>query len=140
MKFWLEPVSLLRLSITQLKHTLAAAWHRSGREEIPYIHGQEWLPRGDSPSRRSGAVAKRRYPKSKVMRSSWEDLPQIQGREQRPRGDTPSLRSGTAAKWRYPKSSSRSGAVVMRIYPTSKVRSNGCTLLEQPWRDTPCPR
>ena len=25
-------------------------------------------------------------------------------------------------------------------YPTSKVRSSGCSLLEQPWRDTPHPR
>ena len=24
--------------------------------------------------------------------------------------------------------------------PTSKVRSSGCTLLEEPLRDTPCPR
>ena len=27
-----------------------------------------------------------------------------------------------------------------RVYPTFKVRSNACALLEQPWRDTPCPR
>ena len=27
-----------------------------------------------------------------------------------------------------------------RSYPTSKLRSSGCTLLEQLWRDTPCPR
>ena len=25
-------------------------------------------------------------------------------------------------------------------YPSSKVRSSGCTLLEQAWRDIPCPR
>ena len=35
---------------------------------------------------------------------------------------------------------SRSGGVVVRRYPSSKVRSSGCTLLEQPWRDTPRPR
>ena len=28
----------------------------------------------------------------------------------------------------------------VRRYPSSKVRSSGCALLEQPWRDTPCPR
>ena len=28
----------------------------------------------------------------------------------------------------------------MRRYPSSKIRSSGCTLLEQPWRDTPHPR
>ena len=27
-----------------------------------------------------------------------------------------------------------------RNYHMSKVRSSGCALLEQPWRDTPCPR
>ena len=27
-----------------------------------------------------------------------------------------------------------------RRYPTSKVRSSSCTLLEQPWRETPCRR
>ena len=38
-----------------------------------------------------------------------------------PRGDTPRSRSGGAA---------------MRRYPLSKVRSTGCALLEQPWKDT----
>ena len=27
-----------------------------------------------------------------------------------------------------------------KTYPTSKVRRRGCALLEQPWRDTACPR
>ena len=31
----------------------------------------------------------------------------------------------------------KSGAAAVRRYPTSKVRSSGCALLEQPWRDTP---
>ena len=35
---------------------------------------------------------------------------------------------------------SRSGGVAMRRYPSSKVRSSSCALLEQLWRDTPCPR
>jgi len=35
---------------------------------------------------------------------------------------------------------SRSGGAAMRRYPSSKVRSSGCALLEQPWRDTPRPR
>ena len=33
----------------------------------------------------------------------------------------------------------RSRRVAVRRYPSSKVRSNGCALLEQPWRDTSCP-
>ena len=32
------------------------------------------------------------------------------------------------------------GSAAERSYPTSKVRSSGCALLEQLWRDTPCPR
>ena len=42
-----------------------------------------------------------------------------------PRGATPRPRSGVTAR---------------SSYPTSKVRSSGCALLEQPWRDTPHPR
>jgi len=34
----------------------------------------------------------------------------------------------------------RSGRAAVRRYLSSKVRSNGCTLLEQPWRDTRRPR
>ena len=34
----------------------------------------------------------------------------------------------------------KSGRVVVRRYPLSKVRSSSCTLLEKPWRDTPLPR
>ena len=34
----------------------------------------------------------------------------------------------------------RSGRAAVRRYPSYKVRSSGCTLLEQPWRDTPRPR
>ena len=35
---------------------------------------------------------------------------------------------------------SRSGGVAVSRYPLSKVRRSICTLLEQPWRDTPLPR
>ena len=34
----------------------------------------------------------------------------------------------------------RSGRAAVRRYPSSKVRSSGCALQEQPWRDTPRPR
>ena len=33
-----------------------------------------------------------------------------------------------------------SGRTAVRRYPSFKVRSIGCALLGQPWRDTPCPR
>ena len=49
--------------------------------------------------------------------SGREEIPHIQGQKQRLRGVTPCPRSG---------------AVTIRIYPTSKIRSRGCTLLEQP--------
>ena len=57
--------------------------------------------------------------------SGWEEIPHIQGQEQWLWGATPRPRSGAAA---------------VRRYPTSKVRNSGCALLEEPWRDTPCPR
>ena len=50
-----------------------------------------------------------------------------------PRGATPRSRSGGAAMRRY------SLSKVTR-YSLSKVRSSGCALREQLWRDTPCPR
>ena len=58
------------------------------------------------------------------------------------RGATPHPRSGSYMGAGGPRGAtphSRSGGVAV-IYPSSKVRSSGCTLLEQPWRDTPCPR
>jgi len=33
-----------------------------------------------------------------------------------------------------------SEGTAVRQYPSSKVRSSSCALLEQPWRDTPRPR
>ena len=52
---------------------------------------------------------------------------------------TPRLRSGGCAGTGGPRGAtprSRSGGAVVRRYPLSKVRSSGCALLEQPWRDT----
>ena len=51
--------------------------------------------------------------------------------------DSPHLRSCGWAGTGWPRgatSCSRSGQVVVRRYPSSKVRSSGCPLLEQPWR------
>ena len=59
------------------------------------------------------SAAERSYPMSKVRGRSQEDpMPE----RKRPRGVTP--------RW-------RSGRAVVRRYPSSKVRSNGCALLEQ---------
>ena len=59
------------------------------------------------------SMAERSYPTSEVRGRSRED-PTPEGRW--PRGVTP--------RW-------RSGRAVVRRYPSSKVRSNGCALLEQ---------
>ena len=52
-----------------------------------------------------------------------------------PRGATPRPRSGGCASSGGPRGAtprSRSGGVAMRRYPSSKVRSSDCALLEQP--------
>ena len=59
------------------------------------------------------------------------------------RGATPPPRSSSctgAGGLRGATPPSRSGVVAMRRYPSFKVRSRGCTLLEQLWRDTTCPK
>ena len=52
------------------------------------------------------------------------ELPHPRGQGPRPRGANPRSRSGGAA---------------VRRYPSSKVSSSGCALLEKPCRDTPSP-
>ena len=64
--------------------------------------------------------------------------------QERPRGATPHLRSGAVAERSNPMSKerwlcgsrraerTRSGEAAVRRYPSSKVRSSGCALLEQP--------
>ena len=75
-------------------------WRRSGREKLPHARGQgRWL-RGATLRPSSGGCAGTGAP----------------------RGATPR---------------SRSGGVAVRRYPSSKVRSSGCALLEQPSKDTP---
>ena len=69
----------------------------------------------------AGVAAKRGYPTSEVRDSGQEEQPHFQGaaaaRQGGLRGDTPR---------------SRSGGEVVRRYPSSKVRSSGCALLEKP--------
>ena len=97
----------------------------SGREELPGARGQGHLPREGTPRPRPGAAAERSYGAPEVRGSSLEELPCARGQRRRPREAT-----------RHP----RSGAETERSYPMSEVRSRGCTLLEQPWRETPRPR
>ena len=79
--------------------------------------------RGRLRQRTSAAV--RSYPTSEVRGGGWEELSHMRGQWWWPGGATPCLMSGDAAG---------------RSYLMSKVRSSGCTLLEQPWRHTPRPR
>ena len=65
------------------------------------------------------SMAKRSYPTPKVGGGGQEEQPHVQG--------AVGLRGTTTC--------SRSGGVT-----SSKVRNGGFILLEQPWRDTPCPR
>ena len=74
------------------------------------------------------AAAERSYRTPEVRGGSWKEQPRVQGAAAapgQPRGATLHPKSGEAA---------------VRRYPLSKVRSSGCALLEQPWRDTPHPR
>ena len=71
----------------------------------------------------------------------WE-LPQVWGQGRQTGGATPSPRNGGCGGAGRPRGAiphSRSGGLAVRRYPSSKVRSSSCTLLEQLWRDTPCP-
>ena len=68
------------------------------------------------------SVAERSYPPPEVRGSGHEEQPLIQGvvtawAQEGLRGATPRSRTGGAA---------------VRRYPSSKVRSSGCALLEQP--------
>ena len=79
-------------------------------------------------SSKVGVAAERSYLTPEVRGGGWEELPHVQGAaaaQRGPRGATPRSRSGGAA---------------VRRYPWSKVRSSGCSLLEQSWRDNPRPR
>ena len=93
----------------------ARLWQRrKGWEELPHVRGRGWV--GGS-------------------REELPPHPQAQGQGRRPGGGpTPRSRSrgctgtggprGTIPRW-------RSGRAALRRYPSSKVRSSGCTLLEQ---------
>ena len=126
----------------------------SCQEELPHVRGQgrraggcpaseareQWprVPGCDSPG-----GAERSYPTSKVRGGGRKELSPAQGQGQGPGGATPWPRSSGCTGAGGPRGAipcSRSGGVAVRRYPLSKERSSGCTLLEQPWRDTPHPR
>ena len=88
--------------------------------------------RGATPRPRSGAEAGRTpCPRG----GGQEELPCVRDQGRRPRGATPRPRSHGCAGTGGPRGAtphSRSGGAVVRRYPSSKVRSSGCTLLEHP--------
>ena len=86
-------------------------------------------------------AAERSYASPKV-RDGDRECQAVSAQEQ-PRGATPHLRSGAAAKRSNPKSKEQRlhrhrraeksySTFKVRRYPSFKVTSNGCTLLEQP--------
>ena len=83
-----------------------------GQEELPHVRGQGRQPGGATPN------------------PTFE-----RGQGRRPGGATPSPRSGSCSGAGGPRGAtprSRSGGAVVRRYPSSKVRSSSCALLEQP--------
>ena len=86
----------------------AAMAHKRSREELPHVQ---------------------------VRGGGWEALPLTRGQGRLPGGDTQRPRSSGYTGAAGPRGvipHSRSGGVAVRRYPSSKVRSSGCTLLEQP--------
>ena len=113
----------LRRSVAERSYP--SPYVRGGGWECQAVRAQEWL-RGAIPRPRSEATARRGYPTPQVRGNSWEDQPNIQG---------------VVAAWAQRAEKSYSTFKVreaaMRRYPSYKVRSSSCALLEQPWRDTP---
>ena len=106
---------------------------RGRSQEDPMPEG--WQPGGVTPRLRSGAVAERSYPVSEVRGGGREESPRVRGQGQRLGGATPHPRSSgcmSIGGQRGATPHSRSGGAAVRRYPSSKVKSSGCTLLEQP--------
>ena len=119
-----------------------------GWEELPHVQGQGqqprgaalhlrlgWQPRGATPRLRPEVAAGRTYPMPKARGSGLEDLPHARGQGPWLGGATPPPRTGGCKGVGGPRGAiprSRSEGAAVRRYPSSsKVRSNGCALLEQ---------
>ena len=105
----------------------------SGQEELPHIRGQGKKLRVPGCDR-AGAV-ERSYPMSEARGRGQEELPPARGQGRRPRQATTHPRSSGCMGTGGPRGaipSSRSEEAAMRRYPSSRVKSRGCTLLEQP--------
>ena len=102
-----------------------------GRDKRSYTasevrgRGREEIPHALKPEARGGGK---------------EELPHAGAQGQRPGGATPRCSCAGTGGPRGAIPHWRSGRAVVRRYPSSKVKSIGCALLEQPWRDSPRPR
>ena len=69
-----------------------------------------------------------------MQKRGRDELPDARGQGRKPGGTTPRPRSRGCAGAGGPRGTaprSRSGGAAVRRYPSSKVRSSGCALLEQ---------
>ena len=80
-------------------------------------------PKGDTPRPRSGAAAGRSYTTPKARGGSREEQTHLQGA-------VGGCMGAGGPRRAIPRS--RSEGTGVRRYPSSKVRSSGCALLEQP--------
>ena len=83
------------------------------------------------------------WTQGKVIPCTWEKIKTEGHWAKETDVATPRPRSSSCAGAGGPRGStshSRSGGAAVRRYPSSKVRSRGCALLEQPQRATPRPR
>ena len=92
---------------------------RSGAEAEQAVTAQK-QPRGATPCPRPVVATRRTYPIPKARSCGREEQPHFQGVV------AVLVLEGLASPC------SRSEGEVVRRYPSSKVRSNGCNLLEQP--------
>ena len=106
---------------------------KHGQQELPHVQGQGRQQRVLGCD--SAGAAERSYTTSEVRDGSLEELPSARGQGRQPRGATPRPRSGGCGGTGGPIGAtprSMSGGVAVRRWPSSKVRSSSCTLLEQP--------
>ena len=120
---------------------------RGGDWECQAAMVQEQLRRA-TPHPRSGVAAETSYTTPEVRSSGQDDLPHVRGQEWRhKRGyHMPEVRGGIREEQRHVQEGklhgrgglrgatphSRSRGTAVRRYPSSKIRSSGCALLEQP--------
>ena len=118
-----------------------------GQEETPRVRGQGWWPRGATPRPRSVSVgeARRSHLAPEARGGDAEEPPQARGQGRhlggathargqgrRPGGATPEAVAAQAQEGLEELSHAEGQEQRLRRYPSSKVRSNGCALLELP--------